>query len=178
MSTKHMVSTPTQYPYSPRAKPRTCGKHVTYYEDTVDEFFNLMTSETYVDLTQLRRLSRYGIPGEMRSDAWKFLLGAEKADRTDDMERNQAKESEFLNAIQTTFDERSKVRTEINKLQRHYAKPLPMASYENVIGAYLHNHPEAEFSTNWVHLATPFLLTMSNRVDVYHCFKNLLEKLV
>lgn len=70
MSTKHVVSTtPTQYPYSPRAKPRICGREVTYYEDadTGEEFFQLLTSETYVDLKYLRRLSRYGIPGEMRA---------------------------------------------------------------------------------------------------------------
>ncbi|KAI0244566.1 hypothetical protein L0F63_006946 [Massospora cicadina] len=115
--------------------------------------------------------------GLAAQDAWKFLLGAEGADRTNDMEQIKAKEAEYLNAVQTTFDERSKVRTEVNRLQRRYSKPLPMAAYENVIGAYLHNNPHAEFSTNWVHLCTPFVLTMSNRVDVYHCFKKLVEKL-
>lgn len=171
-----MIPRSSQYPYLPYAKPRS-PKYVTYYEDTVDEFFNLLTSETYVDLKALRRLSRYGIPAEMRSMAWKFLLGAERDDRSDDMVQAIQRKNEYLPAIPSTFEQQNKVLEEVRRSQRRFPKPLPTTGYENVIGAYIQNHPTAIFTTEWVHLCTPFLMINWDRTDVYHCFKKLVEKL-
>ncbi|KAI9292846.1 RabGAP/TBC [Neoconidiobolus thromboides FSU 785] len=164
-------------PISPGQKTKQFVQDESFYEDTIDEFHALLTSEMYVDLSKLQQLSRYGIPDELRGEVWKYLLKTESSDRTNDMELSKARMEEYQQLIQISYDEQNKVRGEVNRLQQRLKKTLPCITYERVIGAYLNYNKQAQFHPSWVHLCTPFITVVGKEVDVFYCFQNLVEKI-
>lgn len=59
----------------------------TIIDENQNEFLELIEAETYVDIERLRDLSRHGVPDDLRSSVWKYLLGVVSADKAEQMKR-------------------------------------------------------------------------------------------
>jgi hypothetical protein len=91
------------------------------------------------------------------------------------METYKLNEAEYFQLRPQTHEYTNKIRGEVSRLQARIQKPLLSKVYEDVIGAYLNYNKQAEFSSSWVHLCTPFVLVLEREVEVFYCFKNLLQ---
>ncbi|KAI9327415.1 rab-GTPase-TBC domain-containing protein [Zopfochytrium polystomum] len=63
--------------------------------NTTSDFVELLSAETHVDIDKVRSAARHGIPNEVRGEVWKYLLGVEVPDKTDELSRRQAKQDEY-----------------------------------------------------------------------------------
>ncbi len=48
---------------------------------TEDEFLELLSDESSVDIIGLKEVSKYGIPDKVRGEVWKYLLGVYHPDK-------------------------------------------------------------------------------------------------
>merc|ERR1712070_1232176 len=60
------------------------------------ELAEVLESETLVDMTTLLSLCAHGIPDRLRGDAWKYLLGVQRPEKSDEMSLGRRMEQEYL----------------------------------------------------------------------------------
>ncbi|PKC07607.1 RabGAP/TBC [Rhizophagus irregularis] len=147
---------------------------------SINEFNDILNAEVHIDLDKLRESSRHGVPMEIRGDVWKYLLGVNPADRSQELTSVKIKSEEY-NAIEKEYIEINKrIRGEVGRYQK--IKNLDDTNgykqiFENVIGAYLNHNRDVDYHPALVHLCAPFVYCMKNEYEVYYCFTRLMSTL-
>ncbi|KAJ2769869.1 hypothetical protein IWQ56_002384 [Coemansia nantahalensis] len=152
--------------------------HSTLVRQDLDE---VLDSEVFVDVNRLRKCARQGVPDELRGEVWKYLLGVEKSDRSNEISQRRARHEAYREIDKENVDVSKRVRGEVSRyLQRTRKEDLldPHAApaiFEAVICAYLNCNNHVEYSPALVQICAPFVITMKTECDVYSCFERLVD---
>ncbi|KAJ2850394.1 hypothetical protein IWW36_001946 [Coemansia brasiliensis] len=117
-------------------------------------------------------------------EVWKFLLGVEKSDRSNEFTQRRARYESYCEIDKENVEVSKRVRGEVNRyLQRTKKEELldphtAPAIFEAVICAYLNCNNSIEYSPALIQLCAPFVITMSAEYDVYSCFERLVDTLL
>lgn len=173
------VSQPARYPVSHRINQR-----IRDMSASAKEFKDILNAEVHIDLDKLRESSRHGIPMEVRGEAWKYLLGVNPADRSQEITSIKDKYEEYLAIEKENIDINKRVRGEVSRYQRK-VKGFDDTNdsndytvvFENVIGAYMNHNRDVDYHPALVHLCAPFVYCIKNECEVYYCFARLMSML-
>ncbi|KAJ3191108.1 hypothetical protein HK101_008087, partial [Irineochytrium annulatum] len=99
--------------------------------NTAADFIELITAETMVDLEKLRAAATHGIPEEVRGEVWKYLLGVETPNKSNELSKLQAKQNEYRQFDREPVDTQKRVRGEIARYQQRTAAPNLKGSYHS-----------------------------------------------
>ncbi|KAJ2552539.1 hypothetical protein EV175_003273 [Coemansia sp. RSA 1933] len=146
-----------------------------------EDFDQVLESEVFVDVNRLRKYARHGIPNEIRGEVWKFLLGVEKPDRSNEFTQRRARFESYQEIDKENAETSKRVRGEVNrylmrtKRERRLDPHLSPAIFEAVICAYLNCNNNVEYSAAMVQVCAPFVITMKAEYDVYSSFERLVN---
>ncbi|KAJ2123434.1 hypothetical protein IWW56_004955 [Coemansia sp. RSA 2131] len=146
-----------------------------------EEFDELLESEVFIDVNKLRKCARHGIPEELRGEVWKYLLGVEKSDRSNEFTQRRARYESYREIDKENVEVSKRVRGEANRyLVRTKKEELldphtAPAIFEAVICAYLNCNNHVDYSPALVQICAPFVITMKAEYDVYSCFERLVD---
>ncbi|KAJ2757872.1 hypothetical protein H4S06_002967 [Coemansia sp. BCRC 34490] len=146
-----------------------------------EDFDQVLESEVFVDVNRLRKYARHGIPDEIRGEVWKFLLGVEKPDRSNELTQRRARSESYREIDKENVETSKRVRGEVNRYLLRTKKENMLdphsspAIFEAVICAYLNCNNNIEYSPVLVQVCAPFVITMKSEFDVYSCFERLLN---
>ncbi|KAJ1796739.1 hypothetical protein LPJ59_003561 [Coemansia sp. RSA 2399] len=146
-----------------------------------EDFDQVLESEVFVDVNRLRKYARHGIPDEIRGEVWKFLLGVEKPDRSNELTQRRARFESYREIDKENVETSKRVRGEVNRYllrtkRENLLDPhLSPAIFEAVICAYLNCNNSVEYSPAMVQVCAPFVITMKSEFDVYSCVERLLN---
>eukprot|EP00271_Cylindrocystis_brebissonii_P000474 TRINITY_DN10576_c0_g1_i1.p1 TRINITY_DN10576_c0_g1~~TRINITY_DN10576_c0_g1_i1.p1 ORF type:complete len:402 (+),score=81.04 TRINITY_DN10576_c0_g1_i1:253-1458(+) len=143
------------------------------------ELEEVLNGEMYVDVQQLKDLSKYGLPGDLRSRVWIFLLGVYKPDRTDELSADM----ELTNVYEKYNFENNEVLKRVRGELKRYQPGVPVFQeadtrlvFEHTLSAYLSTHSKVEYSPHLVHLLGPLVACIGSERDVYYCFEALVAR--
>ncbi|KAJ2786103.1 hypothetical protein H4R18_000135 [Coemansia javaensis] len=143
----------------------------------------VLESEVFIDVSRLRKCARHGIPDELRGEVWKYLLGVEKSDRSNELTQRRARHAAYQEIDKENADVSKRVRGEASRyLQRTRKEGLldphtAPGTFEAVICAYLNCNNHVDYSPALVQMCAPFVITMKSECDVYSCFERLVDTL-
>ncbi|PHZ14603.1 RabGAP/TBC [Rhizopus microsporus ATCC 52813] len=147
----------------------------------IDDFQEILQSEVYVDLERLRILAKHGIPNQLRSEVWKYLLGVQQADRSKELSSCKARREEYEQMDKEDIEIAKRIRGEVLRYQRRVPDILQekeyVNSFVNIILAYLNSNRDVEYSPSLVSLCAPFIYVMDTECDAYFCFERLMQAL-
>ncbi|KAJ2069225.1 hypothetical protein GGI08_000468 [Coemansia sp. S2] len=148
-----------------------------------EDYDEVLESEVFIDVNRLRKYARHGIPLEIRGVVWKYLLGVEKSDRSNEFTQRKARYEAYREIDKENVEVSKRVRGEAtrylarakkdNLLDPHSA----LAIFEAVICAYINCNNHVEYSPSFVQVCAPFVITMKSECDVYSCFERLVNVL-
>ncbi|RCH77578.1 hypothetical protein CU098_002272, partial [Rhizopus stolonifer] len=145
------------------------------------DFQEILQSEVYVDLERLRILARHGVPNQLRSEVWKYLLGVQQADRSKELSLSKARREEYEQMDKEDIDTAKRIRGEVLRYQRRVPDVLQekeyVNSFVNIILAYLNSNRDIEYSASLVSLCAPFIYVMDTECDAYFCFERMMQAL-
>ncbi|KAI8620302.1 rab-GTPase-TBC domain-containing protein [Chytriomyces sp. MP71] len=144
------------------------------------EIRQILEAETLVDIDKLREVGRYGCPEEVRADAWKYLLGVEAPDKSNELSKRQAKYDQYRTTERQSTDVMKRIRGEVARYCRARVKSAsravdPSSPIENVVSAYLTHFRGTEYSPVMIYLSGPFAYLMVTESDVYYSFCALMQ---
>ncbi|KAK9764186.1 hypothetical protein K7432_008518 [Basidiobolus ranarum] len=164
------------------AKARRVEVYDPYLSYTVNELRDILNVEMYVNVEKLKRASRRGIPAEIRGEVWKFLLGVEQSDRSQELSSSKAKSDEYAQLDKEIPESSKRIRGEVTrylkKLGKHEEISKFFTIFENVIGAYLNSNKNIEYSPVLVHICGPFVECLTEEWDIFFCFEQLMSQVV
>lgn len=150
------------------------------------ELPEILEHETHVDMDKLVSLCKHGVPERFRSDAWKYLLGVSRPERSEEISQGKRMEQEFNELVKTSHAQTElarQVRAEVRK-HRQQVGQMREASLEartrqrleDAMRCYLHAQGE-ECRPGLVHLLGPLAQVFSSEVDAYYTFQELMKRL-
>ncbi|KAG0739042.1 hypothetical protein G6F57_001570 [Rhizopus arrhizus] len=147
----------------------------------IDDFQEILQSEVYVDLERLRILARHGVPNQLRSEVWKYLLGVQQADRSKELSLSKARREEYEQMDKEDVEIAKRIRGEVLRYQRRVSEVLQekeyVNSFVNIILAYLNSNRDVEYNPSFVSLVAPFIYVMDTECDAYFCFERIMQAL-
>ncbi|OMJ22997.1 putative mitotic check point protein BUB2 [Smittium culicis] len=147
----------------------------------VDIFYEILDSEVFVDVAKLRKASRNGIPDQLRPIVWKYLLGIEKPDRSNELSLRKERAIRYLEMDKTDTYLGKKIRAEVNRYFQRLGKTCVFdqsedpTRFESIICAYLNTNNQIEYNTSFVQLCAPFVHIIPEDYDAYYCFERLMS---
>ncbi|KAG1314906.1 hypothetical protein G6F64_001086 [Rhizopus arrhizus] len=146
-----------------------------------NDFQEILQSEVYVDLERLRILARHGVPNQLRSEVWKYLLGVQQADRSKELSLSKARREEYEQMDKEDVEIAKRIRGEVLRYQRRVSEVLQekeyVNSFVNIILAYLNSNRDVEYNPSFVSLVAPFIYVMDTECDAYFCFERIMQAL-
>ncbi|ORX91954.1 RabGAP/TBC [Basidiobolus meristosporus CBS 931.73] len=163
------------------SKAKKDANHDFHLSTTANELKEILNVEVYVNVEKLRRASRHGIPAEFRGQVWKFLLGVEQADRSQELSSSKAKSDDYAQLDKENVESTKRIRGEVTRYLRRLGRVEESAGkfaiFENVIGAYLNSNKNIEYSPVLVHICGPFVECLSEEWEVFYCFEQLMTQI-
>ncbi|KAI5957682.1 GYP1 [Candida theae] len=142
------------------------------------KFKSVLSSETIINIQELRRLSWNGIPNELRALSWSLLLGylpTNKSRQSSTVKRKRQEYQEGISSISVGFDENSKPETgsngnrealvyhqinidvkRTNPTIKLYANKSTQMSLRKILFLWAMRHPASGYVQGINDLATPF----------------------
>ncbi|PVU89141.1 hypothetical protein BB559_005231 [Furculomyces boomerangus] len=146
-------------------------------------FLEILDSEVFVDLGRLRKCSRNGIPEKLRPTVWKYLLGVEKPDRSNELSLRKDRAGRYAEMDKNNSDTGKRIRGEVNRYFQRLGKnnffdPREDTSkFESIICAYLNSNNQIEYKPSFVQMCAPFVHIIPEEYDAYYCFESLMTKI-
>nr|KAJ3419419.1 hypothetical protein HK105_006988 [Polyrhizophydium stewartii] len=149
---------------------------------TEDDFQEILSAESYVDVQKLRSAAQHGVPDEV----WKYLLGVSTADKSNELSRNRNRYREYLEYDKENTAQLKRVRGETSRYCWRRKKEFeklgggnPEQRIENVVGAFLNVHQQSPLAQPevLVPMCGPLSLTMSGESEVFFSLERLAEKI-
>uniref|UniRef100_A0A7S4FBJ3 Rab-GAP TBC domain-containing protein n=1 Tax=Chrysotila carterae TaxID=13221 RepID=A0A7S4FBJ3_CHRCT len=151
------------------------------------ELAEVLESETHVDMEKLLSLCWHGIPDLMRGEAWKYLLGVTRPEKSEELSRSKRMEQEYSELERTlqvnpgpTSELVRCIKTEVKRYrpdEDFFCEARTQQRMERILRGYLHRH-STEFLPGMVHLLGPLVYVYhGNEADAYHCFYELMNRL-
>lgn len=152
---------------------------------THNELAELLEQETLVDMDKLLSLCRHGIPERLRPEAWKYLLGVSRPERSEEMTLVKRMEHEYLELCKSwqAQPQRDLARSVRNDARKHRADLAVFRDarmrqrLETVLRCYLHAQGES-YRAGLVHLLGPLAQVYPTEVELYFTFQELMKRLV
>ena len=139
----------------------------------------VLDSETHVEMEKLLSLAHYGVPDHQRAEAWKYMLGVSRPERSEEMSLRKRMEQEHKEVERAW---RSRPHGELARAVKAEVAPHRTAlgqlcpRVESILCSYLHAHGE-ELRPGTVHLLWPFVHIYSSDMEAYYCFQDLKKRL-
>ncbi|KAI8846634.1 rab-GTPase-TBC domain-containing protein, partial [Chytridium lagenaria] len=130
-------------------------------------------------LDKLRSAAKHGVPDEVRSEVWKYLLGVENPNKGNLAAPSHEEYRQFEREKDNT-EMMKRVRGEVSRYQRARAnkfKKDPGQMIENVLSAYLSYNREVEYSAPLVYLCGPFVNVLGMEPDVFYCVSAMMHRI-
>ena len=138
------------------------------------ELAELLESETHVDMDKLLSLCRHGVPERLRGEAWKYLLGVSRPERSEEMSLGKRMEQEYVEIGKAcNLHVARNVRGDVNKHREelaYFRDPRVRQRLESVLRCYLHAQGE-DYRPGILHLLGPLAQVYSTEVEVYFTFQ-------
>jgi len=156
-----------------------------------NEFTEVLESETHVDMDKLLSLCRHGVPDRLRREAWKYLLGVSRPEKSDELSRRKRMGQEYLELVRAwqsnpQSELTRRIKGDISKEERarrtegdFFCDPQTKQLLERLLRCYLHRQgAEFQFQTGMVHLVAPFVYVYQTaETDAFYCFQGLMKRL-
>ena len=151
---------------------------------TAADLDDVLESETHVDMDKLLSLCRTGVPERLRGEAWKYLLGVSKPEKSEEMSLWKHMEQEYQE-LERAWQAvpQSELTRRIKDEIRRYRTEVPFfrdarthQRLERVLRCYLWRRGE-DFCPGMVHVLGPFAQVYASDSEAYYCFQQLMKKL-
>eukprot|EP00732_Lithocolla_globosa_P005492 Lithocolla_globosa_v1_NODE_5714_length_1197_cov_28.175131.p1 type:complete len:287 gc:universal NODE_5714_length_1197_cov_28.175131:861-1(-) len=147
---------------------------------TVDEFRELLSAETFVEVDKVRDIAQHGVPVEVRGEVWKYLLGVDHADKSNQMRAVKAKTDEYggfgskvehvdVEVAKRLVGEIKRYRPDVEMFRDIEVRK----TFEHVILAHMSRH-KRDFDPTLVLLCGPFVHSMRDETDIFYSFDKLM----
>lgn len=147
-----------------------------------NDLAEVLDVEANIDMAQIVALSQHGVPERLRAEAWKYMLGVSRPDRSKEMSMRKWMEVEFVELERAW---RSAGNGELARDVKAEVKPhrteqgvswdaRTRGRLEGVLGCYLHAQGE-DLTPGTVHLVCPFVHVFPADVEAYACFTELMK---
>lgn len=155
----------------------------TYSEE---EFQTLLTGdESIVNIDRLRESARYGVPGNLRGEVWKILLGVANPDRSEEMSTRKKMSESFNKNLQTVDVNPQTARRVRQDLENHFmdnsdpffASRTSRLKLEELVLLFVSNNAAGNYHVSMVGMLVPFLHTLPDTIDAYNCFSQMMQSL-
>ncbi|KAI8354757.1 rab-GTPase-TBC domain-containing protein [Mortierella sp. GBAus27b] len=147
---------------------------------TLEEYEEILSAEVLVEVPKLREYARYGIPREVRGEAWLFLLGIQDADRSKEVSTQRQRMQDFEQLDKEPNESSKRVRGEISRYLRktriESSRDIPRL-FEEVISAYCNHNHHIEYYPAMVNLCAPFVYSIKREWNAYLCFEKMINML-
>ena len=144
------------------------------------ELAELLESETHVDMEKLlTQAQQSGVPDRLRGEAWKYMLGVSRPERTEEMSLRKRMEHEYKENDQAW---RARQNSELARavkaevMLHRAALGQSCTRAESILCCFLHAQGE-ELRPGTVRLLLPFLHIYAADVEAYSCFQQLMKRL-
>jgi len=136
----------------------------------------LMAEESYVDLTQLRELSRGGIPNTVRSQVWKLLLGImPTSEGKGEMNGQELKLYQKLEFFAPSLKLVALHLNEYIKRNPSLSEILIDAGIDQIVCTYLYSRPNIEYRPGLVHMLCVCASTLKTKADIAAVFSRIVD---
>jgi len=139
-----------------------------------EEFLEMLSEESSVDLLALSQVAKHGIPDSVRGEVWKYLLGVARPDKSKEMKlsRNQSRDYAELEKTGSSEDVRN-ISQELKRYGRFLkdSSPSDRKKFESITLAYVNNNSDFEYTRNGtIYLIGPFVYLFEKEAIAYFCF--------
>jgi len=145
---------------------------------TAEDFRELLNAETHIDMEKLRQFSKHGIPDEVRGDAWRYLLGVEQPNKTNEISTLKTKYEDYKQNDKINNELLKPIRGEASRYNRSKEKFFKSKNLtqtlENVISIYINHNRTVDYNPAFIHLCGPFVYSYNEEYDVYYSFERLM----
>ncbi|XP_063901391.1 TBC1 domain family member 22A-like [Zophobas morio] len=160
------------------------------------EFLDLLNPEGFLAVDQLRKLSLTGIPDDLRSSVWKYLLGVSISDIAEEEFNRKERAQQYASLFREYSEDLKFIKVEIYRYRSDiplFSDPNVQKTFINVITSYLTQNPQLRYTASLVHLCGPLIYVYLHSPDtelpipkqicsfcepfVYYSFQSLLSRL-
>eukprot|EP00967_Tisochrysis_lutea_P141507 scaffold260054_cov33-Tisochrysis_lutea.AAC.2 len=140
------------------------------------EMAEVLESECSVEMDKLLSLCRHGIPDRLRAEAWKYLLGVMRPEKSQELSLGKQMEQRYQQLEQAgQADPQSELSREIKaevwsyrSAEPFFREPRTHQRLERLLRTYLHRH-STEYVPGMVHLLGPFVqVYRESDTDAYY----------
>jgi len=147
---------------------------------TEEEFLELLSGESKIDLKSLREVSLYGIPEAVRARVWRYLLGVSDADKSDEMKKYIQQRQVYEETEKYVNSEyKQQVKQELKRFRKvPNMKDSLKNRLETVMITYCNYNTDFEYMRNGsLFLLLPFVYLNKNESNAFFCFDAFTKKL-
>ena len=149
------------------------------------ELAEVLDVEAHVDMSRLLSLCSHGVPERLRAEAWKYMLGVSRPERSEEMSLHKRMGIEYADLERAC---RADANDELARAVKAEVKPhrteqgglswdaRTRGRLEGILRCYLHAEGE-ELTPGVVHLLCPFVHVFGTDVEAYACFHELMKRI-
>jgi len=137
--------------------------------------------DTYVDLPRLRNRSQHGVPGEIRSEVWKYLLEVSRPDRSEEVSYAKKLLDNYWEMAERSYKDTRVLRMVKSQLRQSTVQWQSVLDSKNkevierVAATYILHSLHPQLPPNIACLLPPFIVCAgSQEVEIYYCFAGLM----
>mmetsp|Transcript_40470 Transcript_40470/g.160601 ORF Transcript_40470/g.160601 Transcript_40470/m.160601 type:complete len:342 (-) Transcript_40470:438-1463(-) len=162
-------------------------------DERLERFRELLDNETYVNVHKLAKEARNGVPEEVRSEVWKYILGVLRPEKSDEISYQQKLQNEYNEFVSHIYDDDEVVRRVVHEVRRLKTLSASTAEFfsredksqgkvdENMFVRLIsiqlgRARMEIEYHPTMVRLVAPLLHVNRAESDAYYCFDALMKK--
>eukprot|EP01111_Echinosteliopsis_oligospora_P012240 TRINITY_DN4168_c0_g1_i1.p1 TRINITY_DN4168_c0_g1~~TRINITY_DN4168_c0_g1_i1.p1 ORF type:complete len:284 (-),score=65.15 TRINITY_DN4168_c0_g1_i1:16-867(-) len=149
---------------------------------TEEEFKELLSGESHIDMRKLQDVANHGVPERVRADVWRYLLEISKPDKAGEDRLKKQQHQDFQEMKKTNPEVTKKVRNQLKRFRvkdkgGFFQTSEVRASMENIIATYTNYNTDIEYQSGMLFLLGPLVYLMNSEDDAFFCFIALMKKI-
>mmetsp|Transcript_39251 Transcript_39251/g.94599 ORF Transcript_39251/g.94599 Transcript_39251/m.94599 type:complete len:290 (+) Transcript_39251:53-922(+) len=148
---------------------------------TLEEYKDLLMGDTYVDLPRLRNLAQHGVPADIRSEVWKYLLEVSRPDRSEEVSYAKKLLDNYWEMAERSYRDPRVLRMVKGQLRQSTPQWQSVLDSKNrevverVAACYIANCLQTQLPPNVALMLPPFVTVCTGQeVETYYCFHGLM----